>query len=700
VAQLMPKFLHAKIHCFLQMNTPVSSENEDVVIENDLSMDEVQRMNCSIIKPEHLLQIITGSSADFLVVIGDRNMKHKTCQSKRNGKLIPAEIDEEVKRICDEWNQKKIKNPLDQIVASGISSAKKDDVLKVFQWITNVRHIKTRAKKLQSDIKELSDWYTSLGDSPETTLLMNQERLKELTKLQNVAIRLHREVHSAKQTTQNIPTDDEHSADQRDGLDLTFITDYLDNQIGVSHTLKEKLLEVSNAVLHKIEIMCKDFSVFPQEGPLWKAYNEEYLRDAKAHPDSNATVSQNFDRPQPKYWNTEHHAQRSRSSSNVSRSTVDTDHASLRTDKKSSAPIQIPPHTKNGSETPHQSAWQSSSASSSVIQPSSYSGAVISSLSSTPSSTHAELGDQSSIHTDDVSSILSSKSSSADPFQRESSMYNSSFMDAPMQHHGGSGLAPNLGSISNQMGNLNLYGGNSQQSGQLSSANTSSFSSPSGSPPIFDNTWQGGLSSGFGDKGQHSLLGGLNTSFGEPHHGGGSFLNQQRASSTNMWSSANGATSGGNGGSANVSRFADSSSASNSQAPGLFSDLNLVDSASGRTSRSSSNASGFLQTPFMNSSTSGTHTNAPSFQAPQLLVGQGSSQPTHHAGTSTNAPQSNQGGSRLMGNWSVPPFQSQQQQNSPSNARTSQWSDLRWNNANGNQQQQSGFTSPFSNGSS
>ena len=34
----------------------------------------------SIIKPEHLSAVISSSAADYLIVIGDRNMKNDTCE--------------------------------------------------------------------------------------------------------------------------------------------------------------------------------------------------------------------------------------------------------------------------------------------------------------------------------------------------------------------------------------------------------------------------------------------------------------------------------------------------------------------------------------------------------------------------------------------------------------------------------------------
>ena len=37
-------------------------------------------ISASIIKPEHLSKVIFASTADFLIVIGDRNMKNDSCQ--------------------------------------------------------------------------------------------------------------------------------------------------------------------------------------------------------------------------------------------------------------------------------------------------------------------------------------------------------------------------------------------------------------------------------------------------------------------------------------------------------------------------------------------------------------------------------------------------------------------------------------------
>lgn len=63
--------------------------------------DENENENCDVgamigkwepIRPNHLQEIITNSTADYLVVIGDRNMKHRTCHAKKSGKLVEVTV--------------------------------------------------------------------------------------------------------------------------------------------------------------------------------------------------------------------------------------------------------------------------------------------------------------------------------------------------------------------------------------------------------------------------------------------------------------------------------------------------------------------------------------------------------------------------------------------------------------------------------
>lgn len=524
IAEIMPKFLKSKIHCFLQMNTPVSQENEDIVAENDLTMEDIPNMHCSIIKPEHLLQIITGSNADFLVVIGDRNMKQKTCQSKRNGKLIPTLIDEEIKRINEEWSLKKVKNPLDHIISEGIDNVKKDDILKLFQWITNVRNIKGKVKALGGEIKELSDWYTNIAESPELALLGNEERLKELTRLQNSAMRTHREVFSAKQTILNIPADDEHAVDRIDGLDLTYITDFYAYQIGISTILKEKLLEIADVILRKVENMCNDFSVFPNKGPLWKSYFDDYTKESSEL----QMIESPYERLQTRYWSIDY-SQRSRSSSNVSRS--DSEHSQTTIPDKSStssANVIIASNIPSNSNAPSNNflsfnslsttqqdatAWKSQ-----IPLGTTYSNVVQSSKVGNPN----DQADHLSIHTDDVSSMLSSRRSST-------SDIGNSFND----YMSGAGL---------NLSNHSVFSNNQPTLGNNSPANFES------------NTWQN-LST-FETRKPQSFLS-ISNGFGQTDSNGNTSF--QMDSRPQIWQNNN---------SYGVSRFANNSQLN--QTPNLF----------------------------------------------------------------------------------------------------------------------------------
>jgi hypothetical protein len=44
-------------------------------------------LSSSEIKTENLAEIITSSRADYLIVIGDRNMKNRSCQAKKTWKI-------------------------------------------------------------------------------------------------------------------------------------------------------------------------------------------------------------------------------------------------------------------------------------------------------------------------------------------------------------------------------------------------------------------------------------------------------------------------------------------------------------------------------------------------------------------------------------------------------------------------------------
>lgn len=68
--EVQEAFVSRGVNCFLQME-----------------MSDHQ-----FIKPENLMETITKSTADYIIVIGDRNMKNRTCHAKRSGKLVEMDV--------------------------------------------------------------------------------------------------------------------------------------------------------------------------------------------------------------------------------------------------------------------------------------------------------------------------------------------------------------------------------------------------------------------------------------------------------------------------------------------------------------------------------------------------------------------------------------------------------------------------------
>lgn len=70
-----------------------AEEVQELFLDNGIHVfTQTETVQHQYIKPENLLEIITASMASYLIVIGDRNMKNKTCQSKKHGKLVETTV--------------------------------------------------------------------------------------------------------------------------------------------------------------------------------------------------------------------------------------------------------------------------------------------------------------------------------------------------------------------------------------------------------------------------------------------------------------------------------------------------------------------------------------------------------------------------------------------------------------------------------
>ena len=55
------------------------------------------------VKPGDLSTVIAASHGDFLIVVGDKNMRNETCQARRAGKLVEVSVDERITAVLESW---------------------------------------------------------------------------------------------------------------------------------------------------------------------------------------------------------------------------------------------------------------------------------------------------------------------------------------------------------------------------------------------------------------------------------------------------------------------------------------------------------------------------------------------------------------------------------------------------------------------
>src|SRR5690349_784807 len=75
-------------HLRKQRNSNTSSE----VPESSILLPFFCQYLSTDVETHHLSEINIGSMADFLIVVGDRNMKNGTIQAKRKGKLLELKV--------------------------------------------------------------------------------------------------------------------------------------------------------------------------------------------------------------------------------------------------------------------------------------------------------------------------------------------------------------------------------------------------------------------------------------------------------------------------------------------------------------------------------------------------------------------------------------------------------------------------------
>eukprot|EP01080_Neovahlkampfia_damariscottae_P009350 gene9350-1437_t len=236
-----------------------AEDTENLFIENGIHVYmQMETENREYIKPDNLLDIITQSTSDYLVVIGDRNMKNKTCHAKKSGKLVEISVDERIETIISEWDNQHQSNDKIDILNLQVENISKSQILEIIQLFTGIKHISDRYLRLKKVSQEMKNWTNVNDEKNVTTLTTNQ----------NACIRLHKDLIYCLQILNEIPID-EHS---ERGLSLASPEDPI---IGISELLKERLILECQSMIPNIEKIGSNLSEFTNNSSLWIAYIQE-----------------------------------------------------------------------------------------------------------------------------------------------------------------------------------------------------------------------------------------------------------------------------------------------------------------------------------------------------------------------------------------------------------------------------------------
>mmetsp|Transcript_8912 Transcript_8912/g.26756 ORF Transcript_8912/g.26756 Transcript_8912/m.26756 type:complete len:766 (-) Transcript_8912:334-2631(-) len=80
------------------------SSKIDVFLQTEVSDGTTSQL----VKPEHLSDIIATSRADYLIVLGDRNMRNRSCQAKEGGRLVEMSVDARAASILSSWEEERM----------------------------------------------------------------------------------------------------------------------------------------------------------------------------------------------------------------------------------------------------------------------------------------------------------------------------------------------------------------------------------------------------------------------------------------------------------------------------------------------------------------------------------------------------------------------------------------------------------------
>lgn len=292
--EVQNQFIENGIDVYLQIgveNTPSKDSIKSSYIDH-LEKDRE-------IKTENLAEIITSSIADFLIVIGDRNMKNKSCQAKKKGRLVEKDVEDMINAIWSEWSP--YQSVYMDVDANNMSTEKIQSLLEEH---FNLRHLNNRLKRIKDLLNELKSMNVKPRKSSDHLLNPEDSKFAEImTNLQKMFIKLHQQLKEIEFELIELNSIDTPIVDQSQ-YGSKVGPDYRpSNKSFLSRPIREKLLSYLESLLNKLE---EQGSILLEYGaPLWfdhlSQYNNSQEEDENSFSSNNEKYSEFEIKENPSY---------------------------------------------------------------------------------------------------------------------------------------------------------------------------------------------------------------------------------------------------------------------------------------------------------------------------------------------------------------------------------------------------------------
>lgn len=218
------------------------------------------------VRTEHLAEIICSSHADFLIVLGDRNMKNKSCQAKRKGKLMEMKVIDMISLIWKSWPQ----NP--QKTLTRIQNLTQPQTETLLLQYCGLRHASNRVQYLETLISEFKKIVNGVLDQS----LYDEETNQKLANVEKCCVRLHKQLKKCFTCLSEVPVQTDNQASRGCIMSL----DYKPNSSrsprnSISLILQKYLQKVVYLMMKSTEEVVLQLS--PLLLPNWEEYIKPHL---------------------------------------------------------------------------------------------------------------------------------------------------------------------------------------------------------------------------------------------------------------------------------------------------------------------------------------------------------------------------------------------------------------------------------------